>query len=115
MTRALLVAAWVFGVIAWAAFVLLWRELFVVAGIASAAATLAWGFRQQPDPDDWSTDEWWIERETDVAYEWETDEWRRATHTMSETERAAAVGAHRHGLGVIGDRDDARDEIGGAR
>ncbi|MBU8819928.1 hypothetical protein KL864_29000 [Mycolicibacterium goodii] len=78
-------------------------------------ATLAWGFRQQPDPDDWTTDEWWIERETDVAYEWETDEWRRATHTMSETERAAAVGAHRHGLGVIGDRDDARDEIGGAR
>ncbi|AXQ51409.1 hypothetical protein SEA_AGGIE_44 [Mycobacterium phage Aggie] len=114
MTRALLVAAWVFGVIAWVAFVLLWRELFVVAGIASAAATLAWGFRQQPDPDDWSTDEWWIERETDVAYEWETDEWRRATHTMSETERAAALGAGRP-AGVIGDRDDARDEIGGRR
>ncbi|AAN12617.1 hypothetical protein I5J50_gp50 [Mycobacterium phage Purky] len=49
-----------------------------------------------------------------MAYEYETDEWRRATHTMSEAERAAAVGAGRP-AGVVGDRDDARDEIGGRR
>ncbi|AKF14405.1 hypothetical protein SEA_PHAYONCE_45 [Mycobacterium phage Phayonce] len=50
-----------------------------------------------------------------MAYEYEIDEWRRATHTMSETERAGAVDASRRGLGVVGDRDDARDEIGGRR
>ncbi|AIT14554.1 hypothetical protein SEA_JAMIE19_44 [Mycobacterium phage Jamie19] len=114
MTRALLVAAWVFGGIAWAAFVLLCRELFVVAGICSAAATLAWGFRCQTDPDDWSADEWWIEREADLAYEWETGEWRRALNDMTETERAVAADARRV-PGVIGDRDDARDEIGADR
>ncbi|ASR84976.1 hypothetical protein I5J42_gp45 [Mycobacterium phage GreaseLightnin] len=50
-----------------------------------------------------------------MAYEFETDEWRRATHTMSETERAAASDAHRRSLGMVGDRDDARDEIGSRR
>ncbi|QFG11112.1 hypothetical protein PBI_QUEENHAZEL_41 [Mycobacterium phage QueenHazel] len=60
MTRALWFAAWMFAVIAWAAFVLLERDVFVVAGILCAAAFLAWGFRAYPDPDDWSTDEWWL-------------------------------------------------------
>ncbi|AGI12996.1 hypothetical protein PBI_BUTTERS_49 [Mycobacterium phage Butters] len=49
-----------------------------------------------------------------MAYEFETDEWRRAVNDMTEAERAAALGAGRP-AGVIGDRDDARDEIGGAR
>ncbi|AJA43357.1 hypothetical protein VC60_gp56 [Mycobacterium phage Sbash] len=49
-----------------------------------------------------------------MAYEYETDEWRRATHTMSEADRAAAVETGRP-AGMVGDRDDARDEIGGGR
>ncbi|AKY02570.1 hypothetical protein SEA_BRUSACORAM_44 [Mycobacterium phage Brusacoram] len=73
--------------------------------------------------DDWRTDEWWLvpdRNETEkgigvMSYEFETDEWRRATHTMSETERAAASDAHRRSLGMVGDRDDARDEIGSRR
>ncbi|QKY80203.1 hypothetical protein SEA_JUNG_43 [Mycobacterium phage Jung] len=73
-----------------------------------------------PDLDDWATDEWWLSRDDEpkekplMAYEFEADEWRRATHTMTEAERAAATGAGRP-AGVIGDRDDARDEIGGRR
>ncbi|AEL98209.1 hypothetical protein PBI_BIGNUZ_46 [Mycobacterium phage BigNuz] len=49
-----------------------------------------------------------------MAYEYENDEWRRATHSMSETERDAAIGAGRP-AGVVGDQSDARDEIGGRR
>ncbi|AER47711.1 microaggregate invasion protein 1 [Mycolicibacterium goodii] len=118
MTRALWIAAWVFAVIAWAAFVLLWRELFVIAGILCALAFLAWGFRAYPDvdPDEWAADEWWHEpEEVNAMYPHEHDEWRRAVNDMSEAERAAAVDAPRRALGVIGDRDDARDEIGGRR
>lgn len=50
-----------------------------------------------------------------MAYEFETDEWRRAVNDMSESERAAALDAPRRTLGLVGDRDDARDEIGGRR
>ncbi|WP_165614656.1 hypothetical protein [Mycobacteroides chelonae] len=45
-----------------------------------------------------------------MAYEFEADEWRAATHTMTEMERAAARDA-RASLGMVGDRDDALDEL----
>ncbi|UVT31492.1 membrane protein [Mycobacterium phage Sejanus] len=67
MTRALWFAAWVFAVIAWMALIMLWREVLVVAGIASAVATLGWSYLTypdcEPDSDDWATDEWWTETE----------------------------------------------------
>ncbi|AVP42358.1 hypothetical protein SEA_MISHA28_58 [Mycobacterium phage Misha28] len=64
MTRALWIAAWLFAAVAWAAFVLLCRDLFVVAGILCALAFLAWGFRTYPDPGPtgWGDDEWWTDR-----------------------------------------------------
>ncbi|UVT31494.1 hypothetical protein SEA_SEJANUS_62 [Mycobacterium phage Sejanus] len=43
-------------------------------------------------------------------YEHEITEWRRAINDMSEAERAAAADSHRAAVGLIGDRDDARDE-----
>lgn len=53
MTRALWIAAWVFGVTAAAAYVALWRELFVVTAILAALALLVWGYRLQPDHRDY--------------------------------------------------------------
>ncbi|AAN12616.1 gp58 [Mycobacterium phage Che9c] len=73
MTRALWIAAWVFAVIAWVGLVMMWREVFVVAGIATAAATLGWSWLTYPDrdpnPDDWSADEWWIEPDDRIETE----------------------------------------------
>lgn len=65
MTRVLWWLAWALAGVAWAALLLPWRELFVAAGIATAAVFLAWGFRAypDPDPDDWAADEWWHETE----------------------------------------------------
>lgn len=42
--------------------------------------------------------------------DWETSEWGRAVHGMSETERAATEVDVRMSMGLVGDRDDARDE-----
>jgi hypothetical protein len=70
MTRALWLAAWVFGVAGWVGLVTFWMPLFVIAAILSAAAVLAWGFRVHPDPDEWAADEWWLEEtaeETEVS------------------------------------------------
>lgn len=61
MTRALWLAAWVFGAVAWFALVMFWLHLFVVTALVCAAAVLAWGFRVHPDPDDWAADEWWAD------------------------------------------------------
>lgn len=46
-----------------------------------------------------------------MAYEFEAEEWRAATHTMTEMERAVAAAERRAGLGIVGDRDDALDEL----
>ncbi|WP_444308653.1 microaggregate invasion protein 1 [Mycobacteroides abscessus] len=46
-----------------------------------------------------------------MAYEYEAEEWRAATHTMTEMERATAAVDRRSGLGMVGDRDDALDEL----
>lgn len=69
MSRVLLHVSWIAGGIAWAALILLWRDLFLAAGITSAVATLAWGYCTEPDrdPDDWSADEWWHEGELEDA------------------------------------------------
>ncbi|MGV0738192.1 hypothetical protein ABQF35_14475 [Mycobacterium syngnathidarum] len=103
MTRTLWIAAWVFGVIAAAAYIALWRELFFTAAILAALSTLAWGFRVHPDSDAWRA----------PVYQHEADEWRRAVNDMSEMERASV---NYHSVpGVFGDREDALDEIGGRR
>lgn len=49
MTRALLALAWVSGVIAWAGAISIQMGVFIGAGIISAAATLAWGYRLHPE------------------------------------------------------------------
>lgn len=48
-----------------------------------------------------------------MAYEYEAEEWRAATHTMTESERAACRDASvRHANPIMcGDRDDTRDEM----
>lgn len=45
-----------------------------------------------------------------MAYEFETSEWGRAVRGMSELERAATEVDVRMSMGLVGDRDDARDE-----
>ena len=47
-----------------------------------------------------------------MAYEYETDEWNRAMRGTSETERVGVTPTHSRPAGLIGDRDDARDEVG---
>ncbi|SHT25688.1 Uncharacterised protein [Mycobacteroides abscessus subsp. abscessus] len=54
MTRALAVAAWAFGLVAWGALVMFCIELFAVALLLCAASILLWGFRLYPDPADQS-------------------------------------------------------------
>lgn len=55
MTRALWVAAWVFGVIAAIAYIALWRELFVIAAILAGLALMTWGYLLHPDHRDYVT------------------------------------------------------------
>ncbi|MBP3086992.1 hypothetical protein [Mycolicibacterium fortuitum] len=55
MTRALWIAAWVFGLTSAAAYVALWRELFVITAILAALALMAWGYRLHPDHRDYVT------------------------------------------------------------
>lgn len=46
-----------------------------------------------------------------MAFEFETDEWRSAVSAMSEMDRVGADRARQDALGVIGDRDDAKDDM----
>ncbi|WP_301121141.1 hypothetical protein [Mycolicibacterium fortuitum] len=82
-------------------------ELLAATAILAALTWLAWGFRVHTDPDAWVTNN---ERTTDhMAFEWETTEWKRAVNDMTEMERASVD--HHAAPGVLGDREDARDEM----
>ncbi|ART68168.1 hypothetical protein BTO20_05810 [Mycobacterium dioxanotrophicus] len=118
MTRALWLAAWVFGALAYIGLAVC-LPLFVTAAILSAASVLAWGFRVHPDPDEWANDEWWTDEseeqargESVMAYEFESDEWARANHQLSEMDRATTAISTRQSVGMCGDLDDVR--YGGA-
>lgn len=45
------------------------------------------------------------------AYSFERDEWRSALRTMTDADRDRIRDAERAQLGIVGDRDDARNEI----
>ncbi|OMB79232.1 hypothetical protein [Mycolicibacterium conceptionense] len=115
MTRALWWAAWVFGVIAAVAFLLLLRELFVVTAILAALAAMGWGFRVHPNHHFVTTKHPPNRGRSVMAYEYETTEWNRAMYGSTETELDIAANSHRAAVGQCGDRSDALDEIGGRR
>ncbi|AOT25798.1 hypothetical protein SEA_TORTELLINI_53 [Mycobacterium phage Tortellini] len=47
-----------------------------------------------------------------MRYEYDTEEWAAAMYGMSEVERASVTPTHTRPAGMLGDRDDARDEMG---